>query len=149
MPCLKSLIPNLCLGATRSIRDFDLRLGGCGICALEIYCSNFLENKKRLKRPSAWFYDSTYGSGATPYGVRVLRAPYIIKISRLEHLTALKQPELLVGLLDVSEGRTKSNQRDVLTTWSTRRRPAMYSTLAGLGYEELGGLSDPGQRDCL
>jgi hypothetical protein len=51
MPHLKSLIPNLCSGATRSIRDFDLRLGGCGICASETYFSNFLDNNegKRLK----------------------------------------------------------------------------------------------------
>ena len=38
------------------------------------------------------------------------------KISRLEHLTVLKQTEVLEGLLDVSEGRTRSNQKDVLTT---------------------------------
>ena len=73
----------------------------------------------------------------------------MIKISGLEHLTTSKQTEVLEGLLDVSEGRTKSNQNDVLTLGSTRTRPAKYSTLAGLGYEELGGLSDPGQRDFL
>ena len=67
----------------------------------------------------------------------------------LEHLTASKQPEVLEGLLDVSEGRVRSNQKDVLTNRRSRRRPAKYSTLAGLGYEELGGLSDPVQRDCL
>jgi len=72
----------------------------------------------------------------------------MIKISGLEHLTASKQIEVLEGLLDVSEGRVRSNQKDVLTTRRTRRRPAKYSTLAGLGYKELGGLSDPGQRDC-
>ena len=61
MPRLRSLIPKLCSGATRRIRDFDLRLRGCGICASEIYFSIFLENKegKRLKWPSAWFCDST------------------------------------------------------------------------------------------
>jgi len=73
----------------------------------------------------------------------------MIKISGLEHLTASKQPKVLGGLLDVSEGRPRSNEKDALTTWSTRRRPAKYSTPAGLGYEELGGLSDPGQQDCL
>ena len=66
----------------------------------------------------------------------------MIKISGLEHLTASKQMKVLEGLLDVFEGRTRSNQKDVLTTWSTRRRPAKYSTPAGLSYEELGGLSD-------
>ena len=53
--------------------------------------------------------------GATPYGARVLRAPYMIKISELEHLIASKQTEVLGGLLDVSKGRPKSNQKDVLT----------------------------------
>ena len=47
--------------------------------------------------------------GGTPYGARVLRAPYMIMISRLEHLTASEQPEVLGGLLDVSEVRPKSN----------------------------------------
>jgi hypothetical protein len=73
----------------------------------------------------------------------------MIKISGLQHLTASEQTEVLGGLLDVFEGRTRSNQKDVLTTGSTRRRPAKYTTPAGLGYEELGGLSDPGQRDYL
>ena len=73
----------------------------------------------------------------------------MIKVSGLEHLTASKQTEVLEGLLDVSEGRVRSNQKDVLTTRNTRRRLAKYSTPAELGYEELGGLSDPRQRDCL
>ena len=34
----------------------------------------------------------------------------------LEHLTASKQTEALEGLLDVFEGRIRSNQKDVLTT---------------------------------
>ena len=63
----------------------------------------------------------------------------MIKISGLEHLTASKQPEVLGGLLDVSEGRPRSNQKDVLTTRSTQRCPVKYLTPAGLGYEELGG----------
>ena len=54
--------------------------------------------------------------GATPYGAQVLRAPYKIKISGFEHLTASKQPEVLEGLLDISEGKLRSNQKDVLTT---------------------------------
>jgi hypothetical protein len=71
------------------------------------------------------------------------------KISGLEHLTASKQSKVLGRLLDVSEGRPRSKQKDVLTISSTRRCPAKYSPPAGLSYEELGGLSDPGQRDCL
>ena len=49
MPRLRSLILNYYSGATRSIRDFDLRLGGWGICASEIYFSIFLENKEGKK----------------------------------------------------------------------------------------------------
>ena len=49
MPRLKYLIPNIGSGATCSIRDFDLRLGGCGICASEIYFSIFLENNEGKK----------------------------------------------------------------------------------------------------
>ena len=106
-------------------KRFTFKARGCRICGIkDFFFSNFLKIKrKRLKWPSVWFYDSTLGSGATPYGVRVLRAPYMIKISELEHLTASKQPEVLEELLDVSEGRPRSNQEDVLTTWSTRRRP--------------------------
>jgi hypothetical protein len=40
----------------------------------------------------------------------------MFKISGLEHLTALKQTKVFEGLLDVSDGRTRSNQKDVLTT---------------------------------
>jgi hypothetical protein len=40
----------------------------------------------------------------------------MFKISGLEHLTASKQMEVLEGLLDVTEGRTRSNRKDVLTT---------------------------------
>ena len=54
--------------------------------------------------------------GATPYGARVLYAPYITKNSGLEHLTDSKQPEVLGRLLDVPEGKPRSNQKDVLTT---------------------------------
>ena len=45
--------------------------------------------------------------GATPYGARVLRASYMIRISGFEHLTASKQQEVFGGLLDVPEGRTR------------------------------------------
>ena len=149
MPRLKSLIQNLCLGATCGKRDFDLRLGGCRICASEIYFSNFW----KIKKEKDWS-DTQPDSAIQPKarGLLHMEREYLahhIWISGLEHLTASKQPEVLGGLLDVPEGRTRSNQKDELTTWSTRRRPAKYSTPAGLGYEELGSLSDPGQRDCL
>ena len=45
-----------------------------------------------------------------------IRAPYMIKISGLEHLTVSRHSEVHGGLLDVSEGRPRSNQKDVLTT---------------------------------
>ena len=56
----------------------------------------------------------------------------MIKISGLEHLIDSEHPEVLGGLLVVSEGRPRRHS-DYLK----------YSTPAGLGYEELGGLSDP------
>jgi hypothetical protein len=40
----------------------------------------------------------------------------MIEISGLEHLTASKQTEVLEGLLDVFEGRTRKNPKDILTT---------------------------------
>ena len=48
--------------------------------------------------------------------LRLLRAPYMIMISGLEHLTSSEQPRVLGGLLGASEGRPRSNQKDVLTT---------------------------------
>ena len=67
----------------------------------------------------------------------------MIKISGLEYLTASERSEVFGGLLDVSEGRLRRH-----SIKSTRRCPVKYSMPAGLGYEELGGLSDPGQWDC-
>ena len=133
-------------------RDLNSRLGGCGIYVSKIYFSIFLKNKEEEKDWSDPQPDSAIqpkARGATPYGARVLRAPYMIKILGLEHLTASEQSVELGRLLDVLKGRPRSNQKDVLTTWSTQRRLAKYSMPAGLGYEELGGLSDPGQRDSL
>ena len=115
----------------------DSRLGGCEIYVSEIYFSFFLKNKKKKTEVTLSL---------------ILR--FNLRLGGLlhmehEHLTASRKMEVLEGLLDVSEGRTRSNQKDVLTTWSTRWRQAKYSTPGGLSYEELGGLSDPGQRDCL
>ena len=72
----------------------------------------------------------------------------MIKILGLEHLRASEQPQVLRGLLDASEGRPRSNQKDCSDYLKHSKTPSKYSTPAGLGYEELGGLSDPGQRDC-
>ena len=133
-------------------RDLNSRLGGCGIYVLEIYFPIFLKNKEEEKDWSDPQPDSAIQPKAR--GILHMEHEYFAhhiwsKISGLELLTASKQTEVLGGLLDVSEGRTRSNQKDVLTTWSTQWRPAKYSTSAELGYEELGGLSDPGQRECL
>ena len=112
MPQIGSLIPNFGSGATHKIRDLDLRLRGCRICGINDLFFNFfwkIKNEKRLKWPSAWFYDSTYGLGATPYGARVLRAPYMIKISGLEHL---------------SLGATRSTWRTTRRIWrKTQKQP--------------------------
>ena len=118
MPRLESLIPNLCSGATHSKKNLDLRLGGCGICASEIYFSNFLENKegKKTEVTLSLILRFNLRLGGYSYGARVLRALYMIKISGLEHLIASEQPRVLGGLLGASEGRPKSNQKDVLTT---------------------------------
>ena len=129
------------------LRDLNSRLGGCEICVSKIYFSNFLENNegKRLKWPSAWFCDSSKGSGATPYGAQVL--PHHIWL-RFRGLST-SQPRSNQKYLKDYSMYLKEDPEDVLTTWSTRRRPAKYSTPTGLGYEELGGLLDQGQQDCL
>ena len=115
MPRLKFLILKSTLGGYSQQKGFWFKDQGLRDIGIKDLFFKFLENNeaKRLKWPSTWFCDSTYCLGATPYGVRVLRAPYMIKISGLEHLTASKQMEVLEGLLDVSEGKTRSNQKDV------------------------------------
>ena len=130
-------------------RDLNSRLGGCEIHASEIYFSIFLESNEDWSDPQS---NSTIQPKAR--GLLHMEHEYFAhhiwsRFRGLEHLTALEQPQVLGGLLDASEGRLRSNQKDVLITWSTRRCLAKYSMLAGLNYEELGGLSDPGQRDFL
>ena len=89
-------------------RDLNSRLGGRGIYVSEIYFSNFWKiKKKKTEVTLSLILRFNLRLGGTPYGVQVLRAPYMIKISRLENLTASKQMEVLEGLLDVSEGRTR------------------------------------------
>ena len=131
-------------------RNLNSRLGGCGICVSEIYFSIFLENKEgkktevtlslilwfnlRLGGYSIWsastsrsIYDQDFGVwalhslGATTSTCRT--AWRIIRNTQ-------KQPEGCSDYLKYS------------------KTPSKYSTPTGLGYEELGGLSDPGQRDC-
>ena len=128
-------------------RDLNSRLKGCGIYVSKIYFSNFLKNKKkktevtlslilrfnlRLGGYSIWsastsrtIYDQDFGAWA----------PHSLEANGSTWRT--------------TQCIWRKDQKDILTTWSTRRHLAKYSTPAGLGYEELGGLSDPGQRDCL
>ena len=118
MPRLRSLIPNFCSGATRRIRDFNLRLGGCGICASEIYFSNLLENNEGKKTEVTLSLILRFNlrlGGYSIWSASTSRTIYD-KEFELEHLTASKQPEELRRLLYVLEGRPKSNQKDVLTT---------------------------------
>ena len=68
----------------------------------------------------------------------------MIKISGLEHLTASEQLQVLGGLLGTSEGRPRSNQKDISDYLKYSKTPSKYSMPAGLGYEELRALSDPG-----
>ena len=68
--------------------------------------------------------------------------------SGLEHLIASMQPE------KYSKDHSKHSRDSKPELWilealeSTRRHLQKYSMPAGLDYEELGGLSDPGQQDC-
>ena len=103
MPRIRSLILNFGSRATHWIQDFDLRLR-----LRDMWHQRFIFKKFwKIKDDKDWS-DSQLDSviqpktrGATPYGARVLRAPYMIKISGLEHLPASEQPEELGRLLDV------------------------------------------------
>ena len=72
---------------------------------------------------------------------------HIKNISGLENLTASKQSKVFGRLLEAVEIKLRSTRWDVRSTKSTRRCLPKYSTPAGLGYEELQGLSNPGQSD--
>ena len=135
MPRLRSLIPNLCSGATRKMQDFDLRLGGCRICASEIYFSKILE----IMKEKDWS-DPQPDSAIQPkaQGLLHMECEYFAHHiwSRFRGLST-SQPRSS-GSTWRTTRRIRRNQKDVLTTRSTRRRHAKYSTPAGLGYEELG-----------
>ena len=119
-------------------KGLNSKLGGCRICGIrDLFFNFFNEEEKDWSDPQP---DSTIQPKAR--GLHHMERKYLA-----HHIsTASKHPEVLGRLLDE---RPRSNQKDILTTWSTRWCLAKYSTPVGLGYEELGGLSDPGQRDCL
>ena len=68
--------------------------------------------------------------------------------SGLEHLIASMQPEKYSKDHSKHSRDSKPELRIPEALESTRRHLQKYSTPAGLDYEELGGLSDPGPRDC-
>ena len=93
--------------------------------------------------------------------MRVHRAPYIKTDSGLEHLIASLQPkkhpeDYLKHTTDSEDGQPAPEAPKALDY--AGRSPQVlelpngylqkHSTSAGLDYEELGGLLDPGQQDC-
>ena len=54
--------------------------------------------------------------GYSVWSASTLHTIYDQDFGGLEHLTASKQLEVFGGLLHVSEGRPRSNQKDVLNT---------------------------------
>ena len=132
-------------------RDLNSRLWGRGIYVSDIYFSNFWKIKKKKKTEvtlslilrfnlrlggySIWsastsctIYDQNFGAWA-PHSLEANGSTW--RTSRRIWRKAQKQPEGCSDHLKYSKTFHK------------------YSTLAGLGYEEQGALSDPGQRDCL
>ena len=157
MPRLKFLIPNLCSGATRSIRDFDLRLRGCGICASVIYFSNFFGKSWRKKTEETlnlilWFnlrlggysiwststsrtiYDQDFGTWA-PHSLEAIGSTWgtTRRIWRKAFLGGVYLKEVSEAtrrtfwLLEVLEDARQSTQR-----------------LQNSATKSSGGLSDPG-----
>ena len=131
-------------------RNLNSRLGGCGICVSEIYFSIFLENKEGKKTEVTFSLILRFNLRLGGYSIRSASTSRTIYDQDFE------------AWAPHSLGATTSTWR---TTWRIRRKtqkqpegcsdylkysktPSKYSTLALLGYEELGGLSDPGQRDC-
>ena len=78
--------------------NLDSRLGGYGTRVINAYFSNFWKIKTRRLTTDltlSLILRFNVRLGATPYGARVHRAPYKRRLSGLEHLTALMQPEVL------------------------------------------------------
>ena len=75
-------------------------------------------------------------------------AHHIKEDSGLEHLIASMQPKKGLGrLLEALDGLL-DDLTDSRGNQNIRRRLQKHSTPTELDYEELGGLSDPGKRDC-
>ena len=87
-------------------RDLNSRLGGCRIYVSEIYFSIFLENKVEKKTEVTLSLILRFNlrlGGYSIWSASTLRTIYDQDLG-LEHLTALKQMEVLRGLLDEAEG---------------------------------------------
>ena len=99
--------------------------------------------------------------GATPYGAQVSRALYTEEDLGLEHLIASMQSkkhseDYTKHSMDFEDGQPAPEAPKALDY--AGRSPQVlelpngylqkHSTPAGLDYEELGSLTDPGLRDC-
>ena len=138
--------------------DLNSRLGGCGICVIkgnffrkylhlrtkirrtqktELTLSLIHQIKLKLGGYSIWSASTSRTIYKERFGAR---APH-------SHDAAKKVPRRPLEALDGLSGRSASiGSLEVLE--APDKRLQKHSTPAGLGYEELGGLSDPGQRDC-
>ena len=83
--------------------------------------------------------------GATAYGARVLRAPYMIRILGLEHLTASEQPEVL----DISEGRSRSNKEGCFGYLKYSKTPSQVLDDCRTRLRRAQGLVRPGAAGLL
>ena len=73
----------------------------------------------------------------------------MIRISGLEHLTALEQPEVLEGLLDVSEGRPRSNQEGCSGYLKYSKTPSQVLDACRTQLQRARGLVRPGTAGLL
>ena len=73
----------------------------------------------------------------------------MIKISGLEHLTASEQPEVFEGLLDVSEGRLRSNQERCSDYLRYSKTPSQVLDACRTQLRRARGLVRPGAAGLL
>ena len=131
-------------------KDLNSRLGGCRIYVSEIYFSNFLKNKEGEKDWSDPQPDSTIQPKAR--GLLHMEREYFAHHiwSRFRGLSTSQPRSNHEYFEDYSAHQKEDSEatRGCSDYLKYSKTPSKYSTPAGLGYEELGGLSDPGQRDC-
>ena len=90
-------------------------MGAAGYVASEIFFSTFLKNKEGKKTEVTLSLILQFNLRLGGYSIwsASICAPYMIKISGLEHLIASEQLEVLGRLLDE---RPRSDQKGILTT---------------------------------